>query len=340
MFTEPQIAEQFDIRFPQDEDAEQIANLKNRCSMALVGVPSTNTIEVRSHWNFDGMDREKDFRVVWDGDTPVAYGEVWNDDPPFIRAWVNAYVHPDYQNQGLGTYITRWAEQRARETFEKAPADAKLLVVSGAYSHHQDAIELLENEGYEKTRIFWTMKIDLDHDIPEPQFPPNIHMTTFAEFKDLRAMANATDDAFLDHWGYVSTTEERRVENWAEWTNPEKSPNYDATTFWLALDGDEIAGMSLCTPTSNENKNHGYVYTLGVRRTWRRQGLALAMLHFTFREMKARGKEVVLLDVDSESLTGATRLYEKAGMYVLREGVDYEKVMRDGIDYRTLSVDE
>jgi ribosomal protein S18 acetylase RimI-like enzyme len=75
-----------------------------------------------------------------------------------------------------------------------------------------------------------------------------------------------------------------------------------------------------------------------VRRPWRRRGIALALLHHAFRELAARGKPRAGLGVDSESLTGATRLYERAGMRVVREGYEYERVVRDGRELRTVSL--
>ena len=83
----------------------------------------------------------------------------------------------------------------------------------------------------------------------------------------------------------------------------------------------------------------GWVSSLGVRRPWRRRGLALAILLHAFHELAARGKPRVGLGVDSQSLTGATRLYEKAGMHVVRESYEYERVIRDGIDLRTTTLD-
>jgi len=47
-----------------------------------------------------------------------------------------------------------------------------------------------------------------------------------------------------------------------------------------------------------------------------------------------QGKARVGLAVDSESLTGATRLYEKAGMAVVRSVEVYEKELRPGKEYR------
>ena len=59
------------------------------------------------------------------------------------------------------------------------------------------------------------------------------------------------------------------------------------------------------------------------------------MLHHTFGEFYRRGKERCALGVDATSLTGATRLYEKAGMHVQRKSVSYAKVLRAGKDLST-----
>ena len=40
----------------------------------------------------------------------------------------------------------------------------------------------------------------------------------------------------------------------------------------------------------------------------------------------------VELEVDSENLTGAVRLYERAGMRLFRQTVSYEKEVRKGVD--------
>ena len=103
--------------------------------------------------------------------------------------------------------------------------------------------------------------------------------------------------------------------------------------------GDEIAGVCLCTAHMPEDPDMAYVMSLGVQRAWRRQGIGLAMLHHCFRVFRARGKERVTLDVDAQSLTGATRLYEKAGMHVQRKSVTYELVLREGRDVSTQTLE-
>lgn len=43
--------------------------------------------------------------------------------------------------------------------------------------------------------------------------------------------------------------------------------------------------------------------------------------------------------MDAESLTGALRLYERAGMHVIRQVISYEKEIRAGVDLATRSLD-
>ena len=68
---------------------------------------------------------------------------------------------------------------------------------------------------------------------------------------------------------------------------------------------------------------------LGVRRAWRRQGLGEALLLHSFAEFRRRGLTRGTLGVDASSATGATRLYERAGMSVYRDTVFLERQVRD-----------
>jgi ribosomal protein S18 acetylase RimI-like enzyme len=69
----------------------------------------------------------------------------------------------------------------------------------------------------------------------------------------------------------------------------------------------------------------GWIASVGVRPPWRRFGLGLAMLQEAFRRFYERGERVVGLGVDAENPTGATRLYERAGMSVAWQATVYEK---------------
>jgi len=58
------------------------------------------------------------------------------------------------------------------------------------------------------------------------------------------------------------------------------------------------------------------------------------MLWNAFAGFAKRGKISVGLDVDATSLTGANRVYERAGMCPTRQADVYEKELRPGMDLR------
>ena len=74
------------------------------------------------------------------------------------------------------------------------------------------------------------------------------------------------------------------------------------------------------------------------RKTLRRKGLGMALLFHSFREFYRRGIYKVGLGVDSQNLTGATRLYKRAGMYAVLQHDTYEKELRPGEELSTQSV--
>ena len=97
---------------------------------------------------------------------------------------------------------------------------------------------------------------------------------------------------------------------------------YDPSLWTIAWADDEIAGGTICEAGVYDM---GWVRSLSVRRPWRRQGLGMALLLNAFRDFHRRGERRVGLGVDAESPTGATRLYERAGMHVVEETAIYRK---------------
>ncbi len=87
-------------------------------------------------------------------------------------------------------------------------------------------------------------------------------------------------------------------------------------------DGDEIAAV-----TMNDRRRYGmgWIATVAVRPDWRKRGLGLAMLYESFRRFRDLGETIVGLGVDAQNPTGATRLYERAGMRRAWAAAVYEK---------------
>jgi mycothiol synthase len=74
----------------------------------------------------------------------------------------------------------------------------------------------------------------------------------------------------------------------------------------------------------------GWGSSLGVRRPWHKLGLGLALLQHSFGGFYRRGRTTIGLGVDAENQTGATRLYQRAGMQIASEYVFYQKELCPG----------
>ena len=100
--------------------------------------------------------------------------------------------------------------------------------------------------------------------------------------------------------------------------------------FFLAMDGDEIAGLINAQERYDMSSELGWIPMLGVRKPFRKRGLGQALLLTVFRALHERGVERVGLTVDSQNRSGATRLYERAGMQIDEEILNYEIELRPG----------
>jgi mycothiol synthase len=201
----------------------------------------------------------------------------------------------------------------------EAPEGARVTLYDTISHVNEAAGRVLEGQGYTPARHFWRMRIVMDQPPAAVEWPDGLTIRTFVPGQDDGATFDAMEEAFQDHWGYVPW----RLETWRQLTIERE--DFDPGLWFLAMDGDEIAGGSLCRSYPDE----GWVNQLGVRRPWRRRGLGLALLRHTFREFYQREQRRVSLEVDSQNTAGATRLYRRAGMCVVRQFDSYEKVLRD-----------
>src|SRR3954468_9954022 len=281
------------------EDADAVAEL----ILAVEPVEPITGAEVRDWWR--GQDVERDVRLVHAPDGRLAaFGDV---SQRADAASVEGYVHPERHGSGLGAYIVGWGEERAREL---GFAKGRNAVLSTAGS----ARELLPSRGYRTVRHYYVMKIEVGDDVPEPEWPPGVELRTFAP-GDERELYEADREAFAEDWGRP----ERPFDEW--WSKFGGAESFDPDLTFLTWDGDGLAGYAICGLAFGG----GVLNLLGVRRAWRRRGLGLALLRHSFRELRARGVDVVSLGVDASNPTGAPRLYERAGMRVLFQTDVYEK---------------
>jgi mycothiol synthase len=328
----------FILRAPTLDDVPSAVAMFNAASLDLVGTSQFTEEEFAADWQEPGFTLATDARVIVTAENQVVGATDVLFRPPYVRNFIWARVHPDYRGRGFGTLLTQWAEGRIRERILEAPADARITAGCQSIAGHHAAADLLATLGYHHVRSFYSMKFEMASPPPLPQWPAGITIRTMVPGQDEAALYRAKDEAFRDHWGYVESPFAEGFANWMH--HIQHSPNHDPTLFFMAMGQDEtgaaqVAGYAICQPTTTDYPDMGWVDSLGVRRPWRRQGLALALLHHIFGEFYRRGRKKVGLGVDASSLTGATRLYERAGMVPFRQYMTYEKELRPGRDLTT-----
>ena len=111
-------------------------------------------------------------------------------------------------------------------------------------------------------------------------------------------------------------------EEWKSWYYLDQE-QFDPTLWFLASAGNELVGVAL----NRSARDKGEILHLGVHRSWRHKGLGMALLLHTFATFMQRDISTISLSVDTQSLTGANRLYERAGMSVTDQYHTYEKRM-------------
>jgi mycothiol synthase len=340
--------EQIEVKLPEGftergatlKDLDEAIELMNRWSRNVLREDEIlDKDELINEMQIPGFEPEENLRVVFapNGEM-VGYVEIWTTSKPPVHPWIWGRVHPEYEGLGIGSWLMHWAEKRALRELSNIPEDLRLAPRTGIQSIAAGSMKLFEDIGYKQVRSSYRMKIEMDAPVPEPVWPEGIALKTYNPETDAEAVYRADTEAFRDHFGFVEQPFESGFKDFMH--NMTQFEGFDPTLWFLAMDGDEIAGISLCRPRAYDDLELGFVNTLAVRRPWRKRGLGLALLRHSFNEFYRRGNRKVGLGVDAENLTGALRLYEKAGMHVHRQYNLYEKELRAGKEISVQSLSE
>ena len=295
-----------ELRAPRLEELEALTELINRDSDELYGEREESVESMRKWLTGPKLNPETDIRVaVVDG---ALRGYVDVDPEPEPIYWVDLRV-PLSEPDTIRLALLDWVEGRARER-----GGTTLRI--HASSEDGPIKDLLEERGMRVIRHFYRMRIELDSEPAEPEWPDGL-VVRAASPADAQKVYDAHQESFADHWEHVPLP-------FPEWEHWLMGNGFDASLWFLVEDDGEIAGLSLCREQDGE-KGIGWVSVLGTRKPWRRKGLARALLLHSFREFRRRGFYAAALGVDADSLTGANRLYESAGMRVIRRSDVYER---------------
>lgn len=269
---------------------------------------------------------ETDMLMVEDGKGDLAaYVRVdWDVDDERRQVFGFPFnLHPTARIPLLYSHLLEWVEKRSREVAAETKAASTSILRAFLRNVEKDAMlqSALEGQGFSPVRFMNRMSRDLNEPIEVPAMPKGLEVRPVPE-SHYRAVINALDEAFQDHWGHSPI----RDADYQAWSS---SPVFKPSLWQVAWDGDQIAAGVLNTVDEEANKQfniqRGMTDPIFTRRPWRKRGLARTLLMRSLQMFKDMGITEAMLGVDTQNPSGAFALYESCGFKPVMRSVIYEK---------------
>jgi len=269
---------------------------------------------------------ETDMLMVEDGKGDLAaYVRVdWDVDDERRQVFGFPFnLHPTARIPLLYSHLLEWVEKRSREVAAETKAASTSILRAFLRNVEKDAMlqSALEGQGFSPVRFMNRMSRDLNEPIEVPAMPEGLEVRPVPE-SHYRAVINALDEAFQDHWGHSPI----RDADYQAWSS---SPVFKPSLWQVAWDGDQIAAGVLNTVDEEANKQfniqRGMTDPIFTRRPWRKRGLARTLLMRSLQMFKDMGITEAMLGVDTQNPSGAFALYESCGFKPVMRSVIYEK---------------
>jgi mycothiol synthase len=285
----------------------------------------------KDYAHLTNCDLDRDALIVErDGET-IGYARVeWRDLTEGTRAFVSiCALRPSERRRGIGRAMLGWCEERLAAKAAALPDRAAVPGSMQAFAYGTDAgaIALLQRTGWTRTGHGYEMVRSTMDDIPDVPMPDGLVVRPIAtDEASRRAVWGAGVEAFRDHRAEPEATD-------GDWQQFLRDPNHDPSLWVVAFDGDEIAGAVLGKIDPAENAHHGrergIVDEVFTRRTWRRRGLARALVARTLVRLRDRGMTSAYLGVDGLNPNQAMTLYSSLGFEESSMSIDWTKPLPD-----------
>jgi ribosomal protein S18 acetylase RimI-like enzyme len=229
-----------------------------------------------------------------------------------LESW--GVVLAEHRHQGIGSALHRATRTRLAVEAAADPRPGERSFRSWALDIERSDRTLLLDEGYVPIRFGFEMRRFLTGDLPEHFLPDGLELRPVTP-EQHRAIFDADNEAFRDHWGH-------REQDEGDFHARYEHPETDTSLWCVAWDGDQVAGSVVNAIFLDENRQlglkRGWLEHVSVRRQWRGRGVAKALCAASFRVLRDRGIEEAWLGVDGSNPTGALQLYEGLGFEVAR----------------------
>jgi mycothiol synthase len=313
----------FELRPARRDDLAGICALINRAE-AHDDVPRVLSLaELEEDLASPHLSLDHDTRVA------VADGEIvgWTYlyHPPALarmdRVFLIGDVDPDHRKQGIGRALLGWSLDRARDRLAEREHDLPRIVRVDSYEWQESRLRLFARFGFTAVRWFEDLLRPLD-DIPGVPTPDAITLVPWPADREAELL-RVRNEGFDDHWGSSPVDEER----WHALIHGHGA-RPDLSVIAVSAETDEVVGVCLnhAYPEDFEliGRKEGWITNISTIRPWRGRGVASAMLGWSMAAFAEAGFTHAALSVDSDSPTGAARLYRNLGFEPVRRTITYQ----------------
>jgi ribosomal protein S18 acetylase RimI-like enzyme len=217
-------------------------------------------------------------------------------------------------------------EDRLREIAATHPAEIEKFLEVNVSQFQKGTAAILERSGYQPIRYFYNMVRATLEDIPEFPLPTGLEVRSVLP-EHYPAIWKSVDETSQDEWGYKTPT----ADDYQEWLASDHFQPHLWQVAWDIL-VERIVGHVLTFIDEDENRQfnrkRGYTEGIGVDRTWRRRGLARALISRSLQAQKTVGMTESALVADGDSENNVTRLYESCGFQIVKYDMIYRKPIK------------
>jgi mycothiol synthase len=298
------LPDDYELRAPNRDELQAVANVLVADELDDGGQVVLGADFIQGAWSRPDFDLKTDAWVAVDGaGTIVGYAQVRRDEPMLVESW--GVVDPADRGRGIGSSLFGRVEQRAIRLLD-GQADGRLRHSINASD--RAAASMLREQGLRPIRHFWHMQIDLAGPVEAGPAPDGMEITAIDPPGDLPVVHAILVDAFVDDQGH-------HPESFEAWVEEEATgPRFDPALWLLAKEDGQAVGAL----TASLSGDRGWVDYLAVLGSHRGRGVGAALLRRSFATLARPGVERVLVNVDAENPTGATDLYERVGMRIVK----------------------
>lgn len=257
-------------------------------------------------------------------------------------------IHPDYRAPSIASELLNDVEASAQAAVERAPEGARVVAKTTVLSDDTTMVARLRERDFAKVREWVHFELILEG-APAVRLPEGITIRVMDPRVDWPAVGEVMDAAFADHWGEMTPQlrtlleEDEPVDAAAgsdEDMVEEDDPYSNSLGLcFVAVAQRRVVGSCLCNARTVEWPDSGKLGSLSVLRTYRGRGVGHALTATALAEFHRRGIRRVITDTDTDSFTGANRLYPRFGFRPYRYEHVFEKEIRPGLEWRLMTAE-